>query len=399
LPADTDSVYKPLMNQLGYDPNDKSTDIETPAGIGDVACGAVLEFRHHDKSNQLGDLAQGPYSDWTYFRPVNMPSAIPVHLPVIHPIDATHWQPLIYVDSVGNFVTQMFTAAQWCFVSPFALSSGNEFRSVAEKLPPAAYGSAQYWAQAEELVQLSAGLTDQQKMMAEYWRDGPDSPQPPGHWNRLAQWVSARDHHTLDDDVKMFFALNNALLDASIAAWDLKRAYDSVGPVTAIALLYHGKKIRAWGGPGKGTVEVDGTEWIPYQPATSPAPPFPEYVSGQSTYGAAAATILADWTGSGRFGDLVTLPAGSSKIEPGITPARPVVLSWATFTDAADEAGMSGRYGGIHFRRADLAGRQLGRLVAAKAWSRAQSYFDGTARPTGQEIWQANADTEKSKGR
>src|SRR5712692_9317220 len=50
LPVDTDSVYKPLMKQLGYDPNDNSADIETPAGIGNVACAAVLEFRHHDKS-------------------------------------------------------------------------------------------------------------------------------------------------------------------------------------------------------------------------------------------------------------------------------------------------------------------------------------------------------------
>lgn len=59
MAADTDSVYIPLMKQLGYDPNDRSTDIETPAGIGNVACAAVLESRHHDKSNQLGDLAQG----------------------------------------------------------------------------------------------------------------------------------------------------------------------------------------------------------------------------------------------------------------------------------------------------------------------------------------------------
>lgn len=65
LPGDKDSVYIPLMKQLGYDPNDNSTDIETPSGIGNVACAAVLEFRHHDKSNQLGDLAQGSYSDWT----------------------------------------------------------------------------------------------------------------------------------------------------------------------------------------------------------------------------------------------------------------------------------------------------------------------------------------------
>jgi Domain of unknown function (DUF6851) len=134
LPADTDSVYIPLMKQLGYDPNDKSTDIETPAGIGNVACATVLEYRHHDKSNQLGDLAQGPYSDWTYFRLVNMPGTVPIQLPVIHPIDPNHWQPLIYVDSAGNSVMQMFRAAQWCYVIPFALSSGDEFRSVAEKL-------------------------------------------------------------------------------------------------------------------------------------------------------------------------------------------------------------------------------------------------------------------------
>ena len=74
LPVDTESVYKPLMRELGYDPNDSSTDIETPMGIGNVACAAVLEFRHHDKSNQLGDLAQGPYSDWSDYSPVNPPT-------------------------------------------------------------------------------------------------------------------------------------------------------------------------------------------------------------------------------------------------------------------------------------------------------------------------------------
>jgi hypothetical protein len=54
-------------------------------------------------------------------------------------------------------------------------------------------------------------------MIAEYWSDGPLSEQPPGHWMRFAQFVSQRDHHTLDDDVKMFFALANAMRDSSIA--------------------------------------------------------------------------------------------------------------------------------------------------------------------------------------
>jgi len=85
--------------------------------------------------------------------------------------------------------------------------------------------------------------------------------------------------------------------------------------------------------------------------------------------------------GSDRFGDSVILPVGSSKIEPRLTPSKPVTLKWSTFTDAADEAGMSRRHGGIHFQRADLAGRTLGRAVADIAWEKAQRFLDGTARP------------------
>jgi hypothetical protein len=237
LPVDTNSVYIPLMRQLGYDPTDASTDIETPTGIANVACAAVLEYRHHDKSNQLGDLAQGPYSDWTGYTPVNAPSAVPVQRSVADP---NHWQPLTYVNSTGDLVTQRFVGVQWCFVTPFALASGDEFRWLVQLLGPAKYGSKEYKEQAEELIQISADLTDRQKMIAEYWSDGPNSEQPPGHWALFAQWVSARDHHSLDDDVKMFFALSNAIFDAGIGAWDAKRTYDSVRPVTAIPLLFKG---------------------------------------------------------------------------------------------------------------------------------------------------------------
>jgi len=76
--------------------------------------------------------------------------------------------------------------------------------------------------------------------------------------------------------------------------------------------LYKGKKIRAWGGPGEGTVEMDGAQWLPYQLSTFPTPPFPDYVSGHSTYSAAAARILALWTGSDRFdnsvAEMLTVP-------------------------------------------------------------------------------------------
>ena len=376
LPADVESVYKPLMKQLGYDPNDKSTDIETPAGIGNVACAAVLEFRHHDKSNQLGDLAEGAYSDWTHFSPVNMPIPFPVRLPSAYPIDMNHWQPLLFVDSAGNFTSQMFTTAHWRNVTPFALSSSDEFRDVAKSFPPATYGSPEYGKQAEELVKISGELNDEKKMIAEYWSDSTET--VPMRWNRFAQWVSARDHHSLDDDVKMFFVLNNALLDSSIAAWDTKQNFDSIRPVTAIPLLYQSKKIRAWAGPGKGAAEINGSNWIPYQAASLPTPPSPEYVSGPSTFSSAAAAVLSAWTGNDHFGDSVTFAAGSSKIEPGTTPAKTIMLHWDTFTDAAEQAGLSGLYAGIHFRQTDLAGQKLGRMVAAKALAKAQDYFHGT---------------------
>jgi hypothetical protein len=396
LPVNTESVYKPLMRELGYDPNDNSTDIETPTGIGNVACAAVLEFRHHDKSNQLGEMdstaaenaakngikmsALGAFSDWTGYRPVNGAGVVPAHFPSARPLNPDHWQPLSYTDSNGNLVVQMFAAAQWCFITPFAMTRGDEFRSAVEP-GPFKYGSPEYEQQAEELIGISANLTDRQKTISEYWSGDTYGAKTLEHWLNLAQFVSARDHHTLDDDVKLYFALTNALLDASIAAWDAKRAYDSVRPVTSISLLFNGKKIRAWGGPGKGTVEMDGSQWLPYQPVTFPTPPSPEFVSGQSAFSAAAARILALWTGSDRLGDSVELAKRSSKIEPGITPRQTVVLKWENFTQAADEAGVAGRYAGIHFAAGDLAGRKLGRLVADKAWAKAQSYFTATSAP------------------
>ncbi len=82
---------------------------------------------------------------------------------------------------------------------------------------------------------------------------------------------------------------------------------------------------------------------------TRPTPPFPEYSSGHSNFSAAGAEILKRFTHSDRFGALVTLCAGSSRVEPGAAPASDITLSRSTFSDAAVQAGLSRRYGGIHF--------------------------------------------------
>ena len=375
FPADKARVFDPLMTSLGYNPNDTSTDTATPSGIGNVACAAVLRFRHDDGANQLGTLSPSgvPYADYTGFTPSNPPATVPVDWATV--TDVNHWQPLQYVDATGTLVTQTFVAPQWNRVIPFALTSSSQFRSVLERSGPALFGSDEFLKQAQALVGLSASLTDTQKMMAEYWADGPHSELPPGHWNLFAQFVSARDHHDVAADVKMFFALTNAILDGGIVAWDAKRASDSVRPVTAIPFLFHGQQIRSWGGPYAGTRIIDGGNWVPYQANTFPTPPFPEFISGHSTFSAAGAEILKLLTHSDSFGYSVTLPAGSSKIEPGLTPAQAITLTWPTFTDAADEAGLSRRYGGIHFAAADLAGKAVGRLIARQALVKARTLW------------------------
>src|SRR4029450_393120 len=152
-------------------------------------------------------------------------------------------------------------------------------------------------------------------------------------------WVSRRDGHALDADAVLFFALANALLDASIACWDCKLAVEDVRPVTAIRHLLGGQAVRAGAGPGRGTDTIDGAAWAPYRPATEVTPPFPEYVSGHSTFSAAAAEVLRRFTGSDDFGPGYTVRAGESLIEPGVTPAADVSLPWATFSEAADQAG------------------------------------------------------------
>jgi len=121
---------------------------------------------------------------------------------------------------------------------------------------------------------------------------------------------------------------------------------------------------------------VPGQNWIPYQALNVVTPAFPEYPSGHSTFTAAGATMLAAFTGSDTFGVTVTLPAQSSKIDPG-TPAQAVTLSFPTFSDAADSAGISREEGGIHFQSGDSAGRGLGRQVAQYVWGTAQNYIKG----------------------
>jgi PAP2 superfamily len=135
------------------------------------------------------------------------------------------------------------------------------------------------------------------------------------------------------------------------------------------------KLVKAWGGPGQGTQVIPADRFRSY----IPTPPHPDYVSGHSTFSAAASQVIRSFTGSDTLGLTVNFAAGSSFVEPGSVPAATVQLGWSTAAAAAAEAGLSREYGGIHFRDADAHGLNLGRAVGTNAWSKARTYVQGLA--------------------
>jgi hypothetical protein len=256
---------------------------------------------------------------------------------------------------------------------------------------------------------------DYARALAEYWADGPRSETPPGHWNSVANEVSdspglarriggrGREVDRLEWDVKLYLALNGAVHDAAVAAWGLKGHYDSARPISMIRYLgarnllptmpglverRRGETfVRAWAGfPKNPSTKVSGVrwiravEWVPYQLPTFVTPAFAGYVSGHSTFSRAAAEVLTAFTGNSFFpGGLyeVPVPRGALKIEQG--PSRDVTLQWATYFDAADAAGTSRLWMGIHIPADDFAGRRVGAQCGKGAWERAQRHFEGAA--------------------
>jgi hypothetical protein len=353
--------FRALMTAMGYDPDDASTDPASPTGVGNQAAAAVLAFRATDGSNQAGG-----YADTIGYVPVNTPDQVN---------DPFRWQPLRHPDANGNLVVQRYLTPHWGDVTPFALTSPNQF------LPPGPTQRTllQLDEEVTDTLAMSATLTDLTKTRAEYWADGPHSETPPGHWLLFAGAVCRARGYDLDQSAKLTFILANAELDASITAWNAKLRWDYVRPITAVRVRTKGKLVLAWAGPYKGTRLIRGETWTPYQATTFPTPPFPEYVSGHSTFSGAGAKVLQRFTGSDLFGARVTVRPGTSFVEPGATPLLPTILTWPTFSAAQDEAGMSRRFGGIHFPDADLHGRNLGASVGQAAWDKAQGFFNGTA--------------------
>lgn len=371
FPSET-TIFDATMTGLGFPLDAGTRDPNFPEGVGNLAADAILAHAADDGANQRGNLTPSgaPYADYTGYVPVNPP--IVMNEPTA-PADIPHpdrWQPLGYEDASGVLQIPGFVGPQWEYVKPFALNSASQFRPD----PPTALISQDFLDQAKHVINVQEKLETRQKVIAEYWADGPNSELPPGHWELFAAYVSDRDAHTLHEDVKMFFALANAIHDAAIATWEAKRYYDYVRPVTAIRHLFRGKKIKGW--DGDEIRKIEGAAWRPYQVPTFPTPPFPEFTSGHSGFSMAAAEVLKLFTRSDAFGASYTQSV-PLHVEPSLGEAVGVTLTWETFTEAALEAGESRLYGGIHFYEGNVVGLRLGREVGAQALDKAESYWTG----------------------
>jgi hypothetical protein len=239
----------------------------------------------------------------------------------------------------------------------------------------------------------------------------------------------------LEWDVKLYFALNGAVHDAAVATWGLKGFYDSTRPISMIRFMggqgqssepaapaydpaglplvpglvevitadssapgqrhehlaaYVGDvAVRSWRGFPKdpetqtsGVGWIRALDWVPYQRSTFVTPAFAGYVSGHSAFSRAAAEVMTAFTGDPYF------PGGLSEwhVSPGELlheegPTEDVTLQWATYYDAADQAGLSRLWMGIHIRPDDVEGRRIGATCGRDAMALAQHHFDGSAKP------------------
>ncbi|MBL1174603.1 pre-peptidase C-terminal domain-containing protein [Pantanalinema sp. GBBB05] len=236
-----------------------------------------------------------------------------------------YWHP-----TAPNFAPALLP--QWPLVKPFTMTSDSQFRPDG----PPAFTSAQYRSEVDEVRRLGGKVgserTADQTQIALFWADGGGTYTPPGHWNDIAEDIARQENTSLFEDARLFAMLNIGLADAGIVAWDAKYAYNQCRPIQAIR------------------TSSDPT-WTPL----INTPPFPDYISGHSTFSGAASSIL-----SYLFGENYSFSTTTDGL-PG------VVRSYSSFAQAADEAGRSRIYGGIHVESSNqdglIAGRQLASYI------------------------------------
>jgi hypothetical protein len=233
----------------------------------------------------------------------------------------------------------------WPGVTPWALGGGDQFRPNG----PPDLNSAAYTAAYNEVKELGSATsttrTADQTAIARYWADGGGTATPPGHWLSIASDISQQQNLSTLENARLFAMLSTSQADAAIVAWDAKYVENLWRPITGIRN----------GETDTNPDTVGDATWSPLL-AT---PPFPAYISGHSTFSAAAAEVLTLF-----FGGRNINFCSAQELNASITRC------WNSFTQAAAEAGQSRIYGGIHwqFDNVDglLAGRSIGRYVSSR---------------------------------
>ncbi len=250
------------------------------------------------------------------------------------------WRP-----TPPNYAPAMFP--HWAYVTPFALESGSQFR----KSSPPSLMSAKYTIAVNQVRSIgeknSVTRTPEQTMIANFWADMPGTETTAGRWNLVAQEAAMSFGNSLSENVRLFALLNASLADAGIVAWDAKFFFNFWRPVTAIR-----------------EADTDGNPFTPADPDWEPllmTPAFPEYVSAHSTFSAAGATMLALFFGTDEvsFSIMPFMMDGMMAMDP---------RTYASFSEAAQEAGVSRIYGGIHYGFSNIDGLKAGRAISSYVW-------------------------------
>ena len=231
----------------------------------------------------------------------------------------------------------------------------------------------------DEVMTLTGTLTDMQKVIAEFWAGGPGTVTPPGMMMWLWQQYIGAQNPTISKTVFSGLDLAIHLFEGSRLTWRNKARKNQSRPIQEIRIRYAGQTLTSWDGSA-----VDGAIWTPYQETNFVTPPFADFPSGHSHFSQAFANTMTAWFGAsipatqvtkttlsmlspafagtgsqtGTLGEY-TFPAGKSQIQMGTVPASNVNLSWSTWQDIADSAGVSRLYGGIHCTSANTSSQAI----------------------------------------
>jgi len=375
-----------------------TTAKEVAIAIGNIAAQCVIDGRVNDGFNHNFDgTTAGEFRDNTGYTPVNTVDEL---------VDKSRWQPLRLTASDGVTWVQQYITPQWANTEPYTVGlDPRDYRTPDPVKSDYSANPEDYKAQAKEVVDAVAALTERQKMLAEYFDNKaretlffpaveavpradlrglvatnacPPSlapPQPSGLPTPYAECLNTRDFWQLD------FMLHIAQFDAGIVTWQEKTRHDAVRPITAIQYLYDGQTVDHYTG------SVRGEDWQPYVITSD----HPEYPSATTCFCAAQAEAwklyhggsdrIPDINGNGQFGDDLAgiLRAGTSVHEPGITPASNLLISFDTWTEYKDACGDSRVWSGVHFRDAVDASLNLCGDVGVKAYEYFETLLDGTA--------------------